>query len=35
MLQYVVLYVSSDVILFHRRREKTGRENGKIKGENM
>lgn len=35
MFQYVVLSVSSDVILFHRRRKKAGQENGKIKGENM
>ena len=35
MFQYVILHISSDVILFHRRWEKAGRENGKINGENM
>lgn len=35
MFQYIMLYISSDVILFHRRWEKAGRENGKINGENM
>lgn len=35
MFQYIILYISSDVILFHRRWEKAGRENGKINGENM
>lgn len=35
MFQRVMLSVSSNVILFHRRRKKAGRKNGKIKGENM
>ena len=32
MFQCVVLSVSSDVILFHRRRKEHGPKNGKIKG---
>lgn len=32
MFQCVVLSVSSNVILFHRRRKERGSKNGKIKG---
>lgn len=33
MFQCVIPSISSNVILFHRRRKKAGRKNGKIKGE--
>ena len=34
-LQYVVLYVSSFVILFHRMRKSVRQKNGKVKGKSM
>ena len=32
MFQYVILYISSDVILFHRMRKSVRQKNGKVKG---
>ena len=33
MFQYIILYISSDVILFHRMRKSVGRKMGKTEGE--
>lgn len=35
MFQYVILYISSDVILFHRMRKSVRQKNGKVKGKSM
>ena len=35
MFQYVAPSISSDVILFHRRRESVRQKNGKVKGKSM
>ena len=35
MFQYIILYISSDVILFHRMRKSVRQKNGKVKGKSM